>query len=598
MLTFDISALKGVHHKVQDAVIQVQNMCMFLGTGPSAFTTVPSINAAYAQHQTIWAGQSGSAVDTIENIRSRILWVHELFAAHISGFSLQEDLSKASLDNAHSHVTRDTSEQQLNLPSNAELNIQNLMYNMPIAAGEATTPLATLIQAFQGDDSIPLGAAKRWSDAGRQLGEAMANLNHASNMIAASAQGTSFDAARQAIGDLVKLGNVVSANTMTMATSVSQFPTIRAANLGALHAIQASTALIPEPAERLAAEQAAVASFVSSHLQPSLELVKPPVSNLGVPVTVRTGGGALNTGALGDASAPTIINAINGHSQAPTPIPAGTMADQAAQAATQAGHGNPSLVTTAPASAASSPVATPPSAPHLTPVSGASTVAPTPTSAPATPLNVVPPRLTAGSPVATPATPNSVSVRPASGAPYAPAGMGAGSPAIAGRNGTMGATNVTSISAPRGAVEPVPGASTGTTSGLGSPRIAGVAPIGGTAIGSAGGNTGAGRMNGTQRLPRLPFAAQSAAETNVVRGTFGSGQSAAGSPMGAGSRGAVGVGGRSTATGVGGGMAGGMGAGRGRGATVFSFSKADRDYFTRQFMGRKRKTVRKVITGQ
>ena len=68
--------------------------------------------------------------------------------------------------------------------------------------------------------------------------------------------------------------------------------------------------------------------------------------------------------------------------------------------------------------------------------------------------------------------------------------------------------------------------------------------------------------------------------------------------MGAGSRGAVGVGGRSTATGVGGGMAGGMGAGRGRGATVFSFSKADRDYFTRQFMGRKRKTVRKVITGQ
>ena len=34
------------------------------------------------------------------------------------------------------------------------------------------------------------------------------------------------------------------------------------------------------------------------------------------------------------------------------------------------------------------------------------------------------------------------------------------------------------------------------------------------------------------------------------------------------------------------------------GANVFTFNKADRDYFTRQFMGRKKKTVRKVIAGR
>ncbi|KGM18410.1 hypothetical protein MA47_07990 [Corynebacterium auriscanis] len=342
-------------------------------------------------------------MDTIENIRERIQWVHHLFAAHISGFELQEELSKASLDSVHSHVTRNASEHQLQLPSNAERQIDNLIYNVPIAAGEATTPLAALIAAFQGDDSVPLLAAKRWSDAGRQLGTAMASLNNASNMIAASAQGTSFDAARAAIGDLVKLGTVVSANTMTMAASVGQFPTIRATNLAALHSIQASTALITSPAERLAAEQAAVASFVSSHLQPSLELVKPPVSNLGVPITIRSGGGTLSAGAFGDSSAPAVINTINGTTESAAPTATGTMAHHASHAAAQAGHGSPSQVVATPASAATSPVSTPPSPPHLTPATGAPVAAHAPSAG--SPLHLVSPAPTANAQVA--------SVRPA-----------------------------------------------------------------------------------------------------------------------------------------------------------------------------------------
>ena len=561
MLSFDVRGLSNVNRALENALLQLLKLRQAAG-GTAPFTTVPSINTAFAQHQTIWAGQSGSGVDTIENIRERIQWVHHLFAAHISGFELQEELSKASLDSVHSHVTRNASEHQLQLPSNAERQIDNLIYNVPIAAGEATTPLVALIAAFQGDDSVPLLAAKRWSDAGRQLGTAMASLNNASNMIAASAQGTSFDAARAAIGDLVKLGTVVSANTMTMAASVGQFPTIRATNLAALHSIQASTALITSPAERLAAEQAAVASFVSSHLQPSLELVKPPVSNLGVPITIRSGGGTLSAGAFGDSSAPAVINTINGTTESAAPTTTGTMAHHASQAAAQAGHGSPSQVVATPASAVTSPVSTPPSPPHLTPATGAPVAAHAPSAG--SPLHLVSPAPTANAQVA--------SVRPAATGP-SPAPESA-------QRVSRTASNVAPLSALR--ATPPAGGATGIARGVSGPS-----PLGSSgAIAAGGTNPTAGRAAGSPRVPRLPYAAQTVGQSNVVRGAFGAAPVGSGTQSSAGARGAMGVGGRGTASKA--------------SAKVFNFSKTDREYFARQFMGRqqKRKTVRRVITGK
>ena len=120
--------------------------------------------------------------------------------------------------------------------------------------------------------------------------------------------------------------------------------------------------------------------------------------------------------------------------------------------------------------------------------------------------------------------------------------------------------------------------------------------VGNVGNANAGARGSMGRSSGVQRLPRLPFAAQSVAENNVVRGAFGSGQAATSTPMGAGGR-AMGVG----ATGAARGATARASAAKGaavKSANVFTFNKADRDYFTRQFMGRKKKTVRKVIAGR
>ncbi|MHA7686732.1 hypothetical protein ACX9MK_03825 [Corynebacterium evansiae] len=210
------------------------------------------------------------------------------------------------------------------------------MYNTPVTVAEATMPLASLITAFQGDDSAPLAVADSWENAAKALKDSMDNLKSASTGLASSSEGYSFDTAREAIDDVHKTGLVVASNTTAMAGSVRQFPLVRSTNLQALETIQATTSLIADPAERLLAEQAAVANFVSSQLQPSLEMVRPPVSNLGVPIVGHSGGGTLDATTVSTASAQPTVTHINGHTNAVAPASATAHGEQAATAATNA----------------------------------------------------------------------------------------------------------------------------------------------------------------------------------------------------------------------------------------------------------------------
>ena len=174
----------------------------------------------------------------------------------------------------------------------------------------------------------------------------MDNLKSASNGLASSSEGYSFDMAREAIDDVHKTGIIVAANTTAMAGSVRKFPLVRSSNLKALEAIQFTTSLIPDPAERLLAEQAAVTQFVSAQLQPSLEMVRPPVSNLGVPIVGHSGGGTLDAATVSTASASPTVSHINGHTSAAAPTSATAHGEQAATAAANVPKPTPAATAT------------------------------------------------------------------------------------------------------------------------------------------------------------------------------------------------------------------------------------------------------------
>lgn len=336
MIKFDIVGLHGVRKALSNAGNALLAFSDAVG-GSASYTTAPSLGSAFVQHNTFWSGQSGSALAVLDILKSNVGWLQEVFSNQLEGFDLQEYFSKKSFDQVNSQVAvADNRMRKFFIPTRDSRTIDNLMYNTPVTVAEATMPLASLISAFQGDDSAPLAVADSWENAAKALKDSMDNLKSASTGLASSSEGYSFDTAREAIDDVHKTGLVVASNTTAMAGSVRQFPLVRSTNLQALETIQATTSLIADPAERLLAEQAAVANFVSSQLQPSLEMVRPPVSNLGVPIAGHSGGGTLDATTVSTASAQPTVTHINGHTNAVSPASATTHGEQAAAAATNA----------------------------------------------------------------------------------------------------------------------------------------------------------------------------------------------------------------------------------------------------------------------
>lgn len=336
MIKFDIKELRAVQRSLRQAKVALDEL-KIQKNSLSTYTKVPSLGTAYAQHRSFWVGQTGSAKNVLDIMTSNVDWLQEVFTNQLVGLDIQEHFNGKSFDQVSSQVSvADREVRKFFIPTRDARTIDNLLYNTPVTAAEATMPLASLIAAFQADDSAPLFAADSWESAAKALKTSMDDLKSASSGLASSSEGFSFDMARQAIDDVHKTGVVVAANTTAMAKSVRQFPVIRGSNLKALEAIQATTSLIPDPADRLLAEQAAVSNYVSTHLQPSLELVRPPVSNLGVPIVGHTGGGGLDASTVSTASAQPKVSQINGQTNAVTPASATAHGEQAATAAANA----------------------------------------------------------------------------------------------------------------------------------------------------------------------------------------------------------------------------------------------------------------------
>lgn len=336
MIKFDIKELRAVQRSLRQAKVALDEL-KIQKNSLSTYTKVPSLGTAYAQHRSFWVGQTGSAKNVLDIMTSNVDWLQEVFTNQLVGLDIQEHFNGKSFDQVSSQVSvADREVRKFFIPTRDARTIDNLLYNTPVTAAEATMPLASLIAAFQADDSAPLFAADSWESAAKALKTSMDDLKSASSGLASSSEGFSFDMARQAIDDVHKTGVVVAANTTAMAKSVRQFPVIRGSNLKALEAIQATTSLIPDPADRLLAEQAAVSNYVSTHLQPSLELVRPPVSNLGVPIVGHTGGGGLDASTVSTASAQPKVSQINGQTNAVAPASATAHGEQAATAAANA----------------------------------------------------------------------------------------------------------------------------------------------------------------------------------------------------------------------------------------------------------------------
>lgn len=596
MIKFDLSAMSAVKDQLDQGFSALEQIDR-LGGFQGAFSTAPSLQSSFSQQMTFLAGQSGSVSVVIEDLRRDIEWLKDIFVNHVEAFQLQDQLAAGSFGQMNSTAEFNQSMFKIRQANRDFKPISNLLYTQPVTVVEAGTPLVALIAMFEGHDGAPMQAAAEWGKAGAKLMSSMTALQAASTGLSASAEGYSFDMARSAIDDVAKAGHIVGANAALMGQSMMEFPAVRLANLNALLAIQASTAAIPDPAARIAAEQSAVATFASTQLQPSLELLRPPVSNLGIPVAGHSGGGSLDGSTTSQSSGVTQFHTPQGGTMNVSTADTQGLANQA-QAAANAAPQPTGAVTPANAAGAT---------PHM---------------AGQTPAHAV----QANVPTAAGA-PSGVAASPENLAATRPSGLGTGTSApgnainegVGGRaegvRGGVGQTNNVYPQQPgtRGPVTPqLPRA----VQRMGTPSAEGrIGQVRGAMGGMPGlGKTGSGSLGiGGQQIDGSNKAGSfggSAGNGNNAHGVNG-GTSAHGATSANGAAGkngsamAGGAGGRGGMMGIGAGGAQGKGKSgvvnsRNAKAAAGIFGKGQwspsvNEYFKRQFLGSKKKTVKEVI---
>ena len=574
MFKFDVESVNQALLEVKNAghPLAYGNLEVFRAT---TFTTSPALGAVAAQYTSYIGDHPGSLAVATRAMLENVNFLHESMTRLVEAVEAQEAGASEAFFNDPIFAgakARQLEQGTLILPTRKEVPILDLAYTPPIADIEAGTEIKALLAMFTGEDSSILMASEAWVRGGKKLATAAKTLQSASATLAANTEGEAFVAMQTVIGEVVAQGTIIAANATAMGTSMLQLPEIRATAHATLTAMvaeaetrktAATVAAAATPGGAAAAAvtmatveaetQAEVAAFVSSYLQPALDIARPTVSNLGVEVVGHNGGGALTTGTTGTQAMGDVATQVSGGAQA-----AGqTMAtQQATQVAQQAG---PVANTTA--------QATPP--------------APLGRTATAPAGGTAPP---GGTPTGT-AMHRSAATAPAGGAQTAGGGTSAASP-LTGQHRSTGSPTT---------------AGTGTRTGTGTvaqPLLPRSLSMGGTGgQGRAGGMGGSGGPGaggpGTTGRTGVPGA-------GVPGGTMGV------APGGGAARGGAGG---MHGMGMGPGMAGaggGAGAGGKQGAassTPFAAgdgkkkSKRDmiKDYFRRQFMGEEPQTVRTVI---
>ena len=348
------------------------------GTWGGGYTKVPSLSGAFTQHASFWSGQPGDAITAITKLNDDLDWSGTMLGSVADALQLQEETTSKAFDNFDIAANeRGVGSFSCFQPRDTE-PFKNLNYLHPASIVEPLYSVKLMIALIQDSDAAPIAAAEKWRGTAAELRAVAEQLMATSSGLGARNKGRAFDEARNAIEDFAKRSRTVSANAALMAESVAQFPLVRQQNLGELLRIEAmvEAANAATPGSGALVEGAEMARFVSTHLQPSLELLKPPVHNFGVPVVGHNGGGGVNINSFSTTGPAEAFQAINGNVAPATANNVQELGAQTADAVTDAGRGN--AAANAPAAGNASPAAgehIPASQQHVAPA-GASPAAP------------------------------------------------------------------------------------------------------------------------------------------------------------------------------------------------------------------------------
>lgn len=294
----------------------------------SSFTNEPGLRMLGEQHCQVINGETGSAMQTLRQLRHLIRWLAEGTKAMRGAFVGQDDASAAVLCGLKS--IQDT---EFTFPTRPDGAFSPFDFTDPTHGG-TDNPAALVAMLDAGNDNDIYALADYWRSLSSCLNETVDALARARAQLEENT-GEAIDAAASCCTQVMATAQSFADNATAMHALVSQLPHIRQAARAQIAAIEAehsaAVAAATNPAEIHAANEvarAATREFMTGPYQAMLTAAVPPLRNLTERPNVGQGGGHLTA-------------------HAPTPIPIHTRtSDVAPTSVMSAAHGTAAVGTT------------------------------------------------------------------------------------------------------------------------------------------------------------------------------------------------------------------------------------------------------------
>jgi hypothetical protein len=330
LFRFDLDAVKETVIIVKQAADKLDRKGM-PAIELSGFTTSPALSAVAEQYSAYLGAHPGSLQVATEAVTKNLEFLHTSMSRLAEALKEQENLAELCFLPGLDLVRLPDGFGRFVMPKRDNVQILDLGYLAPVAATEATTPLPALTAMFAGADGAVIAAADAWAEAGNRMTGVVDALTSARSLLASTTEGEAFDSAQRTMAEIAKQGTIIAMNSTAMGTAMAELAPIRATahaqlvdmevdaearktaiiTAGATNPAAAATTSVALAASE-AQTQAEVAAFVSSYLQPALDTARPRVTNLGVEVVGHTGGGALAPGATATRAPGEVVTQVAG----------------------------------------------------------------------------------------------------------------------------------------------------------------------------------------------------------------------------------------------------------------------------------------------
>ncbi|WP_290216941.1 hypothetical protein [Corynebacterium atrinae] len=257
-----------------------------------SFSGVSGLDQLGGGHGGVINGGAGSAAKILRSYADQVNWLSSAMAASIEALTGQNAFVGRGIDLADEGGSVGT--EGMPFPERPRPQFENFDFQAPLV-----TPALSLEQLSAEFSATKINeavdAAAKWRELSAEAASIAEDLHAVAQEVASSNSGDVIDAAIDKIEGVAKAGETFAQNASIMQTSVERLAAIKSQGAHRVNVAKMKIYPIPDPVQRLAAEQAFLQTFPAT-FSPFVTTGIPPIRNLMVMDGSGDGGGEIALG--------------------------------------------------------------------------------------------------------------------------------------------------------------------------------------------------------------------------------------------------------------------------------------------------------------